>query len=200
MSEDTNQAASEGVVYPFARDGARDRSGNVNPAKERYAAEKQAKKEAKEREKMQQVMSSPASRAELQQLAFRNYAALEKMAAEVRRITIQHESMLRVLLENGALTQEQFEKHAQEQIEWNQFVDGIRQAYGSVPLRDLVAQVRDFNTRATLKVEWHHIDIAPHLLQDDALTLEDKLLIAAELEMPEKFIEVLRGKDMDTTP
>jgi hypothetical protein len=137
------------------------------------------------------------TRGELQEVIMSTLTMYDKMASEVRRLLISNQALLRLLVTSGQVDEEEYKTQARIQIEWNSFVNNIVKAYGEVPLRDLVTQVRDWNANPEniLKVDAHHIDLAKHLLDDEGMTLEEKLLLAQEMELPENFLSALRNKE-----
>lgn len=178
-----------GGVSP--RDGSRRRTGGQT-RQQRRAEERE---QSSEHERLRKEFNSPVTKGELSQIAMQFFASLEKMAGEYRKLAIRHESTQRVLVAKGLITKEEYEAAAREQVVWNQTIDAVISGYGQVPITDLINQVRQYNANPanTLKVEWHHIDLAPRLLQDEGMTLEDKLLLAKELDMPEQFIDQIRA-------
>ncbi len=174
-----------------SRDGSRRRTGGQT-RQQRRAEERE---QFHEQERLRKEFNSPVTKGELSQIAMQFFSSLEKMAGEYRKLAIRHESTQRVLVAKGLITKEEYEDAAREQVVWNQAIDAVISAYGQVPISDLINQVRQYNDNPanTLKIEWHHIDLAPRLIQDEGMTLEDKLLLATELDMPENFIDQLRA-------
>lgn len=187
-----------GNVIPFAReDGSgmpSDRSGSS--FSERWNKEKQAKKSDKQREEFIKAMQQPVSKGEYQRAMFQVFGSMEKVVAEFRKLAVMNEALRRVLYTQGTITKEDYERETQNQYDWNTKIDEILRAIDAkTPLNEVVRLVSDWNNTKDLKITWQHIDLAVHIINDEGLTLEEKLQIAADMEMPEVFLEDLRTRD-----
>jgi hypothetical protein len=163
-------------------------------AKERYAQEKEAKKKKKEQEEMTKAMGMPVTQIEFHKRLMGIFAGMEKLAGEIRALGVRGEGLLQLLFDNNVITREDFVAYSQMQVDWNAQIDTMTRALdqGEVELREIVRQLTDWNEANQLKITWHHLDLAPRIMKDEILTMEEKLLIASELDMPERFIEELR--------
>lgn len=207
-------------VLPFRQMG--DRSGDGTT---RQARRSEDRKEQKRRESVMQKMREiapsiadnadlsddekmeafqqfvrfhePITRGEVQEIIMSTLGMYDKLAGEVKKLFTTNQALLRLLVNSDVISREAFEAQAKQQIEWNSFVNQIIRAIGTVPLRDLVNQVRQWNDNPAnvLKVEPHHIDLSKHLLDEEGMTLEEKILVAQELSMPEALVQALRDKE-----
>ena len=188
------------------RDGSNmpaDRSGKTGPIERKplsqiRAEEKAAKAEKRQREEYEAKLAQPLTRAEFQRAMFNIFGSMEKVASEFRKLVVRNEALQSLLYKNGTITREDYETAAQAQWEWNSQIDAIINMYDAQPLNEVVRVVADWNNTHETKIEWIHIDIAPRLLAAEDLTLEEKLQIASDLNMPEAFINELRRREQGT--
>jgi len=187
------------IQFP-SRDGSAgmpsDRSG-TKYSNEAYQAEKEAKAQAKQRKEMEKVMASPVTRGELNQSIVRMYATMEKLAQELRATQLRLEATIRMASDKGVYDKDEFVKYVREQVEWNKKIDELNAADTPLPLSQMIHEVAEWNNLHGLKIVWQHVSLDRRLFNDETLTLEEKLSIAAEMDMPEAFIQDLRAKDLN---
>jgi hypothetical protein len=123
------------------------------------------------------------------------YAGMEKLAQELRVTQIRLETAIRVMTNKGVMSKEMFRNEVQEQVAWNSMIDTLTRKDESLPVQSVVKQVMDWNNQHELKISWQHIDLAARIMKEEGLTLEEKLMIAADMDMPEAFIQDLRAKE-----
>lgn len=200
-----NETDNEGQdnVVSF-RDGTGmppDRSGSGAPPRKKLseirAEEKAAKQSKKQRDEFERALQTPITKAEFQRAMFNVFGSMEKVASEFRKLVVRNEAMQALLYKNGTITREDYEAAAQSQWEWNAQIDAIINMYDTHPLNEVVKVVSDWNNTHDTKIQWQHIDIAPRILSTEDVTLEEKLQIAADLEMPEPFIAEVRRRSQN---
>jgi hypothetical protein len=184
-----------GSGMPMDRSGAMDAPLRRKSLKEQRAEEKQAKEAKKEQERISALLESPVTKKEFQRAMFNIFGSMEKVVAEFRKLAVMNEALRTLLYSQGTITREDYEAYTGRFVAWNAKIDAILQSYGTTPLNEIVKAVSDWNNQNELKIEWQHIDIAPRILADESITLEDKLLIATDLNMPEPFIQELRNRE-----
>lgn len=200
--EETLPDPLEGVeggarVMPFDRSGGTGITRQQKRAEDRRQA-KVAQQEITRQIEMKKMFKQPVPRGEFQNTVYNLLGGIEKMSAEFKKLTLRTEALIRASIATGVLTAEEFDRQFDAQNQFNSFVDSVTDRYAPKPVDQVIQQVRDYNSNPLneIKVQWQHIDLAPRLRQDQNLTLEEKLMIAAEFEMPEPFIQGLR--DLET--
>jgi len=175
-----------------------DRSGE----KSQYWLDKQAQKEQrgkdKERKEAEKVLSAPITAQTFQRGMLQMYSAMEKLAQELRANQLRLEATMRLLYDKNLMTPLDTEKYVRDQIEWNRFIDSLATSQPPVPIHGLVAQINEWNNTHDLKIVWQHVDLGVRLLEEEGMTLEEKLMVAADMDMPEAFIQALREKELGT--
>ena len=192
MSDNVVDFPNRGTGMP------QDRSGNMS-AKEQYKLEREAKAKAKKQKETAQLLNSPVTVQQFNESMMRMYAGLEKVAQEVRVTQIRLETAIRVMTNKGVMSKELFKQEVQEQVGWNSLIDALTRRDETIPIHQVVKQVSEWNNEHELKISWQHIDLGARLIKEESITLEEKLMIAAEMEMPEAFIQALRDKEYNAS-
>ena len=201
MSEQDEDATKEVLKHDMNnREGGSllDRSGG----KTDYWLQKQQQKEErakkKEQKKAEEVLYAPITAQTFQRGMLQMYSAMEKLAQEIRANQLRLEATMRLMYDKNLMTPADTEKYVKGQIEWNRFIDSLATAEPPVPIAGLVSQINEWNNTHELKISWQHVDLAVRLLDEDGMTLEEKLMVAADMDMPEAFIQALREKERGT--
>lgn len=204
MIEEIAKSTQDDNIVPFTppdRSGEMpsDRSGNRAA---RRALTRQEQKEARaqqeEAKKIQRQLAQPVTQQQFQQQMMRMLALFNALENENRKLNLTLQAVKRILVDRGVYTVDEFKKEAEVQIAWNNQITDILRGFGSkpqLPIREACALIHQWNESeagAKLKIDWNHVDLAPRLLDDETLTTEEKIEIAAEMDMPEQFIEGLR--------
>jgi hypothetical protein len=193
----TEITREEGNRMPFDRGGNPIEPIERKKLSEIRAEEKEQKRKQREAEQVQQLLAQPVTKRDFQRAMFNVFGSLEKVVAEFRKLAVRNEALQSLLLEQGTITKDDYERFAIEQSQWNQQIDEIINAYETTPLNEVVKIVNAWNaTHERLQIGWQHIDLAPRLLNSETLTLEEKLQIAADMQMPDPFIDELRKQNI----
>ena len=172
-----------------------DRSGGISRQAQRAKQredEKAIRSHAVQQEEYKRAMAKPVTQEVFQKALFNVFSAMEKVMAQLRKSGTRHEATQKLMLQKGVFTNEEYEAVYTQLAEWNEKIDTTITSFSSTPIQDVVKSVRDWNNTHELQIEWTHFDLAPRLLADTTLLLEEKLMLAAEMNMPQPYIDHLR--------
>lgn len=123
----------------------------------------------------------------------------ERVSQDLRRALVSQQALLRVLVDKGIIDKADFEAAARFQLEWNAQVNQICRGLDTetITLRDAIQDIRVWNENPghPLKINAHHIDLPQRLLNDEGHTLEEKLMIAQEFDLPQGFLDAARARE-----